>query len=339
MHLKVDSGLLGQGLATAAIVARGIDNGRISPELLAYRRGVGRRLAAHWKNRSVSTHPAIREYHRLHSLYGVENEPPSPEKLVTYVRRNQDFTSTGALVDCYNMVSARTLLSIGAHDLAKYSPPITLRVCDSQDEFVPLGQTERQSVAGEYGYVDANRRVICRLEVLQGEFSKTSRDSQDVAFFLQGNACLSAGVLLKGAWLLAELLERFTGAGAELVAFYDAGVSRTTTPGRPQVTFDDFRGLQLSIGTVAAVEPLAAQPALSAVRLAGGGTALAPSSALTAAADAPDVIGGRVVVAGGLHPLRIAGATFDTYLLTASAAEGARALMVEAPLPDGATLR
>lgn len=220
--LEVHPELLQAGLSVAAVVARGVDNGRTSPELLAYRRKVGRELADYWKNRSLSSHPTFQEYERVHRLFGVAGVPAAPEKLLRYVRRHQDLTAAGAAVDCYNLVSTKTLLSIGAHDLAKLETPVTLRRATAEDEFVPLEETVSRSVAGEYAYIDPRGRVICRMEVLQGDATKVETSSRDIVFFLQDNLALEASQLLKGCWLLAELIEVFCGGTVELAAYVDA---------------------------------------------------------------------------------------------------------------------
>ena len=342
MVLQVDSELLQAGLASSAVVARGIDNTKISAELIAYRRHVGKRLASFWKKRSLADDPGLAGYQQAHAAYGVEDEPSAPEKLVMYVRRNKDFTSTGAIVDCYNIVSARTRLSIGAHDLDKLATPVTLRVCTDQDTFEPLKLNELQEetppVAGEYGYVDPDGRVICRMDILQCEYSKTTRDTRDAVFFLQANSNLSAAALLKGSWLLAEMLERFTGAKTELVNFYDGfsdtgGGAKTSGRGKPTIEFDEFKGLDLRKGGVAEVSPLDGMPALSAVTVAVGDgevRALTPTSALPS-----DASGQGVVVVCGLNPIAAGGQTFDAYLLSA---DGASLLSVESPIPDGTPL-
>jgi DNA/RNA-binding domain of Phe-tRNA-synthetase-like protein len=220
--LTVDPALLQAGLSVAAVVARGVDNSRTSPALLTYRRQVSRELAAYWKNRSLSSHPVLAEYERVHRLFGVENEPAAPEKLLRTLRRHEDLGAAGAVVDCYNLVSARTLVSIGAHDLARFETPITLRPTTANDRFFPLGETQPQNVADEYAYVEPDGRVICRLEVLQAEHSKVTAEARDIAFFLQDNRALGAGELLKASWHLAELVTTFCGGTAELVSFHDA---------------------------------------------------------------------------------------------------------------------
>jgi DNA/RNA-binding domain of Phe-tRNA-synthetase-like protein len=335
MYLNVAPELLELGLASSVLVARGVDNTRSTPEFLAYRRQVGKRLAAHWRNRSISAHPAIREYHRVHELFGVADEPPAPEKLVLYVRRNQDLTNSGPIVDGYNLVSAKTLLSIGAHDLRKLATPITLRKCDADDVFIPLGQSERQSVAGEFGYVDPDKRVICRLDVLQGDHSKTTRESRDVVFFLQANRCLSSAALLKGTWYLAEIIERFTGGKAEIVGFVDAGGIRTVGSSKPFVSFNEFKGLNLRKATVVRAEPIPEVPALSIVtaRAEAEELALAPTAALPG-----QIAGQQVIIATGLSPISVGRRSLSAYLMTVSGDSAATAVKVESDIPDGLKL-
>lgn len=333
MLLDVAPRLLELGLSTAALVARNVDNTRTVPELIAYRREVGRKLAAHWKNRSISAHPAIREYHRLHQLFGVEDEPPAPEKLITYVRRNRDFTASGAVIDCYNMVSARTLLSIGAHDLDKLSLPITLRIATPQDVFIPLGETATQTLSEEYAYVDAKGSVICRLDVLQSEHTKTTRESRDIAFFLQGDRSLPAAVLLKGAWLLSEMVTTFCGGTVELVNFFDAGTATAAVTPKAQISFETFKHLKLQKASIQAATPLPSLNALSSVTVQATDRieALIPSSALA---------GGEVdvLVATDLHPIAVAGKTFTAYVPSLHRGNLATALQVEAEIPNGERL-
>jgi DNA/RNA-binding domain of Phe-tRNA-synthetase-like protein len=226
--LNVSQDLLRLGLSTAVVVARDVKGSQTPPELAAYRRNVGRQLATFWKNRSLSSHPALQEYERLHRLFGVADEPAAPEKLLRYVRRHQDFTEAGAVVDCYNLVSAKTLLSIGAHDLAKLKTPVTLRPVEPGDVFIPLGEAAPRDCHGEYAYIDPDGQIICRMEVLQGDATKVGPASRDIVFFFQGNREISAQDLLAGVWLLVELIEKFCGGTAELAGFLEATAGSKT---------------------------------------------------------------------------------------------------------------
>lgn len=327
--LEVAADLLELGLCACAVVARNVKGGKAPPELLAYRKQAGARLATFWKNRSISAHPAVAEYHRLHEQFGAKGQVPAPEKLITYIRRKKDLTAAGPIVDCYNLVSARTLLSIGAHDLAKFTPPITLRTCTAKDMYTPLGQADPVSVAGEYAYVDADYRVICRLEVLQGDFSKVTAETRDVVFFLQGNRLLPSTILLKGAWLLAEMITRFCGGSCELVSFHDATASSEPV-GKPTIVIDQFRGLNLQVGTVVSSSKHANMSGLHAVkvRLEKEVDALSPANAEP---------GARVVVATNLHPLRVGEQEYTAHVMTAHSTP-MNPLRVAESIPDGKKL-
>jgi len=335
MLLDVTPDLLEMGLSASAVVARHVDNTRTPPALLAYRREVARRLVAFWRNRSVSAHPFIREYHRVHERFGVREEPPAPEKLLMYVRRHRDFPAASAIVDCYNMVSTRTMLSLGAHDLDTLATPVVLRQCTSDDVFVPLGQTEEHRLPGEYAYVDQQGRIICRLEALQGDYSKVTHDSRNVVCFLQGNRYLSPAVLLKGSWLLAEMIETFCGGTAEVVDFFDAGPAVPAGWNKPQISFETFKQSHFHKGTALKVEPLPEIAALSVVtvRLAEDVEALVPSSTV------PENLAGQgLIVATGLHPIALAGKRFTAYVLSVNAEPGVNTLGVESAIPDGKQL-
>jgi DNA/RNA-binding domain of Phe-tRNA-synthetase-like protein len=323
------------GLSAAALIARDVDNARTSPELVAYRTSMGRRLASYWKNRPVTTHPVIREYHRVHKEFGELSEAPAPEKLLTYVRRNRDFTASGAVVDCYNIVSARTLLSIGAHDLEQIAFPVTLRQATTLDSFVALGTTEPQFFPHEYAYVDAQHTIICRADVLQCEQTKATRDSRNIIFLLQGNQYLPGTTLLKGAWLLSELITRLCGGKVELVSFFDAGGIFTELPAKPLVPFDAFKLLRLVKATLLAVKPLTSLPALSCVTL--DARAEVKALALTATLPAQPAHQG-VLVALDLHPLVIAGETFTSYLPALHHSAGSSPPAIDGAIPNGTQL-
>jgi len=222
LMLDVAPDLRRLGLSTAVVVGRGVIQDNTPSALIDYRRKAGQQLAEHWKKASLSSHPVLAEYERVHQMFGVRDELSAPQKLLQYVKRHEDLTAAGPVVDCYNIVSAKTLLSIGAHDMEKIRTPIALRPLLEDDLFQPLQGVGLRSCAGEYGYVDPDHRIICRMEILQCEFTKVVPDTRNVIFFIQGNREISSSDLLAGAWLLAELVERFLGGSAELVSFQEA---------------------------------------------------------------------------------------------------------------------
>lgn len=325
MHLQIEQNILEQGLSCAVVVAR-LPGTIPGAEFSIYRKSVAEQIAGFWKNKSVSQHPILQSYRDLHNHYTGSPEPAAPEKLLTYVRRAKNFTSAGAMVDCYNMVSARTLLSLGAHDLSKLDLPISLRICTNEDEFIPLGQSERKEVEGEYGYVDRSNRVICRMDVLQCEFSKATKEASEVIFFLQGNRHLSPATLLKGCWMLAETINYFFGGECKLTDFIAAPTNAAKLTNTPSTTQPSVNQLHLTAATVQEATPINGIADLTALRLDTGEDeyALAPTIGI---ASSP--VGSKVLVSRELFPLQINDRRFDAYAFSTHSAEGLQLLSLE----------
>ena len=63
--------------------------------------------------------PIIAEYKRLQKEAGIQ-EPVAPaEHLLKLIKKSGMLPNINRVVDCYNIASAETLLSMGAHNLAR----------------------------------------------------------------------------------------------------------------------------------------------------------------------------------------------------------------------------
>ena len=70
--------------------------------------------------------PIIAEYKRLQREAGIQ-EPIAPaEYLLRLIKKSEMLPNINRVVDCYNIASAETLLSMGAHDLAKINGNIQI---------------------------------------------------------------------------------------------------------------------------------------------------------------------------------------------------------------------
>jgi DNA/RNA-binding domain of Phe-tRNA-synthetase-like protein len=309
MHLDVASGLLDAGLGAAAVVVRGLLSPPVSRELLAYRKRTAERLAAHLKNRSVASHPAVVEYRAAYGALGLADLPSMPEKVLAHVRRNRDVASSGALGDCASLVAARTLVGVAVRDLAHLPGGVSFTKADETLGLAP---------------------------------SDVTPATRDVVFLLHANRVVGPVGLLEAAWLLVEMVERFCGARGEVrgeIAGFAwpgaGGAAPEVDVPLPTVGIQAFQRLSLLKGTVSSVRPLAGLPELSIVTLAAGEPveALAPTAAL------PAGLAGRAAVAAtGLHPLALDGQRYAACLLFTRTPGGRRAVQVDAPIPDGKRL-
>jgi len=166
--------------------------------------------------------PEVVAFRELLRQVGVNprREQPSVERLLNYALKRGDLPAINSLVDAYNLVSIRSLCSLGAHDLDKFDMPVSLRLLTGNESFTPLGSDKQVSInPGEYAYVDARNRVLCRLDVLQAEFSKVTPATTNALLIVEGTTAHAADHLRRTVADVIELVTRHCGGTAEVAAW------------------------------------------------------------------------------------------------------------------------
>ena len=177
------------GLRAGAILFRDL---RVSPSSASLREAIddaAQRIHDTFTDRrSIRSHPGLQRIREILKTIGSDprRHPPSTEKLLQYARTRCTLPAINNLVDCYNLISLQSLCSLGAHDLDRIALPVRLQQFTSEQTFVPLGNPEPQTVlSGEFGYVDQQERVLCRLDSLQADFSKVTTDTRSVILIVE----------------------------------------------------------------------------------------------------------------------------------------------------------
>jgi DNA/RNA-binding domain of Phe-tRNA-synthetase-like protein len=178
------------GLRAGAIVFRDVRVERASAALRAeiLRESAGIRLRFQDLT-AIRSSAEVKLFHDILRKAGANprRDLNSVESLLTIAFKKGDLPAINNLVDAYNLVSLRTGLSLGAHDLDRITLPVTLRLLTGAELFIPLGSTEPVGVnAGEFGYVDGQQRLLCRLDVVQADFSKVTETTRDVLLIVEG---------------------------------------------------------------------------------------------------------------------------------------------------------
>jgi DNA/RNA-binding domain of Phe-tRNA-synthetase-like protein len=210
------------GLRAGALVFRNV---HLAPAAPALRSAIAREveaIRARFANpAAVRAAPEVAAFHDLLRQVGVNprREQPSVERLLNFALKRGDLPAINPLVDAYNLVSVRTLCSLGAHDLERIALPVTLRLLTGQESFTPLGGAAGVAVvSGEFGYVDARDRVLCRLDLLQAEFSKVTTDTVNALLIVEGTAAHPPEALRRAFADVQELVTHYCGGTAEVVA-------------------------------------------------------------------------------------------------------------------------
>lgn len=211
------------GLRAGAIVFRGVKisaaEAELRAEIGAAVRDIRARLSSPAEIRAL---PEIVKHHEILRKVGVKprKHPPSVESLLRFAVRREALPSVNSLVDAYNLISVETHTSLGAHDLDRLAAPVELRLLRGEESFTPLGSGEAEEVvAGEFGYVDARNRVICRLDVLQADFSKVTTDSTNILLIIEATTAHDRPNLEKVFAETVQKVGEYCGGEAEVVAF------------------------------------------------------------------------------------------------------------------------
>jgi DNA/RNA-binding domain of Phe-tRNA-synthetase-like protein len=222
MSFTVAKECLELGLRAGAVAFRDVHVTTASPALRA---DIGRELEAvrarFTSASEVRATPEVTKFHDILREVGANPRKlqPSVERLLTFALKRANLPAVNSLVDAYNLVSARTLCSLGAHDLDRITPPVALRLLTGSESFTPLGQeAEAAVVPGEYGYVDARDRLLCRLDVLQAEFSKVTVATGNVLLIVEATTAHPPAAVRQAFTDVIDLVTRYCGGSAKIVA-------------------------------------------------------------------------------------------------------------------------
>jgi DNA/RNA-binding domain of Phe-tRNA-synthetase-like protein len=211
------------GLRAGAILFRNV---RVSAASGALREEIikeARAIRARWAGPgAIATLPEVIGFRDILRKVGINprKEQPSVERLLTFALKRCDLPIVSSLVDAYNLVSIRSLCSLGAHDFDRLAPPVALRFLTGRESFTPLGcDKERAVTAGEFGYVDANDRVLCRLDLLQAEFSKVTPATVNALLIIEGTPAHSPDLLQQTFADAIVMVTRHCGGTAEVIHF------------------------------------------------------------------------------------------------------------------------
>ncbi len=223
MNFIVTEECVGLGLRAGAIVFRDLQVKASGPSQRAEIAKEVAAVRARFANvQAVRRDPMVTGFQAILSQVGAGSsmDRPSVARLLTFALKRGDLPPINNLVDAYNLVSIRSSCSLGAHDLDRIVPPVSLRILDGSESFTPLGRDEQIPVTpGEFGYVDAANRLLCRLDVLQADFSKVTEATVNALVIVEGTVAHTPQVLRKAFADVMELVTRYCGGTGEIVSF------------------------------------------------------------------------------------------------------------------------
>ncbi|MCH5277264.1 MAG: hypothetical protein J1E80_05450 [Desulfovibrionaceae bacterium] len=205
----------------AVLVARGVDNSREIPEVLALLREA-EATARRDELAGFMEHPGLAAWAELFRSMNLNPKryPPSVINLIKRVRKGAELPYVNTLVALFNCVSLRHLVPCGGDDLDAVSGDLRLDFATGDENYVPLGQpdTLEHPPAGEIVYMDTgSRNVFCRAWCWKnGDPSKLLPSTTRAAINVDFMGAAGEALLPVIADELSGWLARWTGAKAEI---------------------------------------------------------------------------------------------------------------------------
>ncbi len=169
-------------------------------------------VGAYLRGRALAVVPELHVWRAADKAMGVKKTSyrSSVERLLKQIQQGRGLPRVNALVDCYNAVSARHRLPIGADDLDKVTGGLAFRGARPGDDFFALGAEPRVNnppKAREVVYADGEKLLCRRWNWYQDARSATTAGTRRAALTVQwlgGETRLEPAVEDLAAWLGAH---------------------------------------------------------------------------------------------------------------------------------------
>ena len=156
-------------------------------------------------------------YLEAKKLYNNQNFEPPFAHLIKLIKEKGRLPTINTVVDSYNAVSVKHLVSAGAHDVSKIKGKIRFVLTNGSEKYVPLGGNQLEKVeAGEYACVD-DEHILCRLDVKQSEYTKADENTKSVMVYVQCNKGNSDEDLKNSLNQICENITKFCGGSYKIL--------------------------------------------------------------------------------------------------------------------------
>lgn len=196
------------------VIGKNIDNHGENERLVKLLRQVEEDATKNAALQEIKSHPRIASWREAYAKFGINPNKyySSIESLCRRARRGDQLAYINTAVALFNYFSLKHIVPSGGDDLASVNGDLRLTIAKGDEPFTPFNaDTVEHPVAGEVVYVD-NAIVMCRcLNWRQGNQTKLSPDTKDIAINID---CLPPFTKDEANTItaeLAQLLKEFCG--------------------------------------------------------------------------------------------------------------------------------
>lgn len=165
------------------IPVRKIDNAKSTAGILRHLRNAESKIKNKFQNIKLSVHPRIKCWRGVYSAFGAKPSKYncSIEAMIKRILEGDEVPDINDIVNLYNYVSLKNLISVGGDDADKIEGNVTLTLAKGDERFREIGQDEiKNPNAGEAIFKDGNDVLGRRWNWRQSEKTKITKDSKNI---------------------------------------------------------------------------------------------------------------------------------------------------------------
>ena len=162
---------------------RQTDNTKDSAGILKHLRNAESEIKSKFHNIRLSEHPRIKCWREVYSAFGAKPSKYkcSIEAMIRRILEGDNVPDINSIVNLYNYISLKNLISVGGDDSDKIEGDVTLTLAKGDEQFREIGHNEiKNPSAGEAIFKDANDVLGRRWSWRQSEKTKITKDSRNI---------------------------------------------------------------------------------------------------------------------------------------------------------------
>lgn len=216
MEFKISKEILRDypGLVVGVVVARGVDNSGAQEEIAQMLKTIQGEVRNKFSGVDLSQHPHIVPWREAYAKFGAKPKDYrcSSEALLRMVVNGRDLRHINKLVDLYNYVSLKYVLTLGGEDLDAMKGDLVLAYADGTEPFIPLGSDANDPPkTGEVVYKDDEGIICRRWNWREGDRTKLTESTKNVVLVAEGLPPIERETIEKATKELSELVKKYCG--------------------------------------------------------------------------------------------------------------------------------
>ena len=198
---------------------RGVNNTGLNQEILGLLKLSEQQVIERFKGSVISECPQIRVWREAYSAFGAKPKKYhcSIEAMVKRIMNGGEIPNINNMVNLYNYISLKHLVSVGGDDADKIEGNVHLTLAKGDEKFQEMGLIKTTNPhVGEAIFKDDNEVLCRRWNWHQCEKTKITEESKNINLQIEGVGPNSKGETMKVAGELLQLLKKHFNAESEL---------------------------------------------------------------------------------------------------------------------------